>query len=103
MATNLSDPLGVDLAVSDDLDPHFRLCHGNENLSLALCRRLSSPSGCLESIGDDPNYGYDLPGQLNTEETDPKDLSIINGSARAEMLKDPRVQDVSPQTIAVTD
>jgi hypothetical protein len=101
MAT--SDPLGVDLAISDDLDPNFRLCHGNENLSLALCRRLSSPPGCLESIGDDPNYGYDIPGHLNTETTDPGALSIISGAARAEMLKDPRVQDVQPQIIAIPD
>jgi hypothetical protein len=98
-----SDPLGVDLKVSDDIDPNFRLCHGNENLSLALCRRLSSPPGCLESIGDDPNYGYDIPGHLNMETSGPGDLAIINGASRAEMLKDPRVQDVSPQTISIPD
>jgi hypothetical protein len=101
MAT--SDPLGVDLAVTDDIDPTFRLCHGAENLSNALCRRLSSPSGCLESIGDDPDYGYDLPGQLNSEETRSSDLARISGAVKAEMLKDPRVQDVQPQIIAVTD
>lgn len=98
-----SDPLGIDLAVTDDLDPHFRLCHGNENLSNALLRRITTPPGSLASIGDDPNYGYDLPGHLNSETTSPRDLATINGAVRAEMLKDPRVQDVSPQTIAVPE
>ena len=98
-----SDPLGIDLAVTDDLDPHFRLCHGNENLSNALLRRITTTAGALESIGDDPDYGYDLPGQLNSEVTTPGALAAINGAARAEMLKDPRVQDVSPQAIAVPE
>jgi hypothetical protein len=98
-----SDPLGIDLAVTDDIDPHFRLCHGNENLSNALLRRVTSAPGSLETIGDDPDYGYDLPGQLNTETTTPADLAAINGAVKFEILKDPRVQDVSPQAIAVRD
>jgi hypothetical protein len=98
-----SDPLGIDLSVTTDMDPHFRLCHGNENLSNALARRLSTASGALESIGDDPDYGYDLPGQLNSETTGPGDLAAINAAVRAELLKDPRVQDVRPQLFGVPD
>lgn len=97
---SMTDTLGIDIVATDDIDPHFRLCRGNENLAYAQCRRISSSPGCLESIGDDPNYGYNLPGHLNSELTRPSDLAAINGAARAEMLKDPRVQDVRPQIVA---
>lgn len=98
-----SDPLGVDLACTGDLDPHFRLCYGIENLSNAMCRRLSCTAGALESVGDDPTYGYNLPDQLNLEFSSDATLAIINSSARNEMLKDPRVQSLTTQAIAVPD
>jgi hypothetical protein len=102
MATT-SDPLGIDIACSGDLDPHFRLCHGAENLSNALCRRLSCAAGALESIGDDPSYGFNVADHLNLETSDDSALAAINASARNEMLKDPRVQSITSQAIAVPD
>lgn len=101
MAT--SDPLGIDIACTTDLDPHFRLCHGNENLSNALLRRLSCTPGALASIGDDPNYGYDVVGQLNSESSDPGAMAAIGAACRAQMLQDPRVQEAAPQVISVPD
>lgn len=98
-----SDPLGIDIACTSDLDPNFRLCYGAENLSNALCRRLSCSPGALDSIGDDPAYGYNLPDQLNLETSDTSYLAIINASARNEMLKDPRVQSLTTQAISVPD
>lgn len=101
MAT--SDPLGIDIACAGDLDPHFRLCHGAENLSNALCRRLSADAGSLQSIGDDPDYGFNVPDHLNFETTDDGALAAINARARNEMLKDPRVSGLASQLIVVPD
>jgi hypothetical protein len=98
-----SDPLGIDIACTTDLDPHFRLCYGAENLANALTRRLNCTPGAMDSIGDDPNYGYDLPGQLNSESADQGALGAVNASCQSEILKDPRVQLVEPQLIAVAD
>jgi hypothetical protein len=98
-----TDPLGIDISATSDLDPHFRLVRGNENLSNALLRRGSCTPGALESIGDDPNYGYDLVGQLNSERSDAGSLAEIASGYRAQMLQDPRVQTAWPQVIAIPD
>jgi len=99
--TTTSDPLGVDIVATLDLDPTFRLCFGQENLANACIRRLNSEDGCLAEIGGDPEYGYDIRAQLNNESTDPHALGSINAQVRAELLKDPRIQDAAPQAIAV--
>ena len=99
--TITSDPLGVDIVATLDLDPTFRLCRGQENLGNACIRRLNSEEGCLAEIGGDPEYGYDVRAQLNNESTDPHALGSINARVRAELLKDPRIQDAAPQTISV--
>ena len=96
-----SDPLGIDIVAALDLDPTFRLCHGEENLANACIRRLNSEEGCLAEIGGDPEYGYDIRAQLNNESTDPHALGSINAAARSELLKDPRILDAAPQVVAV--
>ena len=44
--TTTSDPLGIDVAATLDLDPTLRLCFGQENLANACLRRLNSVEGC---------------------------------------------------------
>jgi len=88
----VSDPLGIDILAGPDLDPTFRLCHGTENIQNALMRRLSTPAGALEELGDDPEYGYDVPGQLNNDFSGVAGLAGISSQAQAEVNKDPRVQ-----------
>lgn len=87
-----SDPLGIDISAGPDLDPTFRLCRGTENMQNALMRRLSTPAGALEELGDDPEYGYDVPGQLNNDFSGIAGLAGISSQAQAEVNKDPRVQ-----------
>lgn len=87
-----SDPLGIDIVAGPDLDPTFRLCYGTENMQNALLRRLSTPAGALEELGDDPEYGYDVPGQLNNDFSGVAGLAGISSMAQAEVNKDPRVQ-----------
>lgn len=87
-----SDTLGIDISAGPDLDPTFRICHGTENIQNALMRRLSTPAGALEELGDDPEYGYDVPGQLNNDFSGVAGLAGISSQAQAEVNKDPRVQ-----------
>jgi hypothetical protein len=95
-----SDPLGIDLAITTDIDPTFRMCYGEENLGNACLRRLNTEEGALADIGDDPDYGYDVRGEINSESTGVGNLARINGRVRQELLKDPRIQEMSPQVIA---
>jgi len=92
MASN--DPLGVDLDVTSDLDPHFRLTYGQRNLGNALLRRLNARAGCLASIGDDPNYGYDLAGAVLSE-GDGSTTAAIIAEVDEQLNQDERVQRVT--------
>jgi hypothetical protein len=82
------------------LDPTFRLCSGQENLANACLRRLNCEEGCLAEIGGDPNYGYNVRGNLNSESRDPGALGEIKAAVRSEVLKDLRVLGASPEVIA---
>lgn len=101
MAT--SSVLGVDVMVTTDIDPLFRLCSGQTNLACALSRRLNSEAGCLADIGDDPDYGYDLRSQLLDETSDSGALGRVAGSVRAELLKDQRVTLTNVQIFTIED
>lgn len=95
-----SDPLGVDLAVTMDLDPSFRLCSGLKNYQNAIMRRLSSPRGCMESIGGDPNYGEDVRSHLNGEDRDGGELGRISAACVAQINQDPRTMVSKVQTVS---
>lgn len=86
--------LGVDLDVVSDLNPSFILCSGFRNLGNAIARRLSTPPGALALIGDDPDYGYDLRGQLNAEMSQ-EEIGRIGTDIETEVMKDDRVQSAS--------
>jgi hypothetical protein len=81
--------IGVDLNVLEDMDPNFGLCDGPQNLANAELRRVNTESGSLELIGDDPNYGLDILGQLNASFT-LAELASVGPQIEAEMTKDPR-------------
>lgn len=85
------DPLGVDIAALDDLDPTFSLVSGRANLVRALARRLTTPRGSLQS---DPDYGLDLRtlvgGAFSAD-----DLRRLEAEVGAELRRDPRVVDAT--------
>ena len=96
------DLLGVDIYAVDDMEPTCRLVWGKANLEAALLRRLQSREGCLVSIGGDPDYGYDVPGEMN-DDGDPGTLAGINAQAQNEIEKDPRVQSASTQIVSTVE
>jgi phage baseplate assembly protein W len=60
---------------------------GRTCLAQAMARRLSTPRGRLIY---DPNYGYDLTGEINDDVT-PRDIARITANVNTECLKDERV------------
>jgi hypothetical protein len=95
-----SEPLGIDLRVTTDLDPTFRLCRGQENLNCALLRRLNTEAGALAEIGGNPDYGYDVGGELDNEQTGQASLARVHARVTAELMKDPRVQAVDARVVS---
>jgi len=85
---------GHDLALLTDLDPVQSEVSGLANLLRALVRRLQCPLGGL--IGD-PNYGYDLVGEVD-DDIDTSDLGRIASNIDREFVKDERV--TSSTTVA---
>jgi len=94
MTNNAGDPLGVDIYSAGGFPLRMRLSYGRENHEAALARRLSSDEGCLESIGDDPDYGYNL-NSLVQADWSPGALAAEGSRVSAEMLKDARTQSAS--------
>lgn len=86
-----SSELGVDFDVLDDMRSSFVLCGGYRNLGNAIARRLSTPSGALAAVGDDPDYGYDLRGLLGEDLTD-SEIQALGARIQQEVMKDERVQ-----------
>jgi hypothetical protein len=76
--------LGTCMTCVTDIRPSMatgRRCHGE-----AIARRYQTPRGGLI---DDPNYGFDLTGELNDDVTQ-ADIARISSGAEAEALKDER-------------
>lgn len=90
--------LGSDLSCVSDLDPHMGVVSGRTLLAQAIARRLQTPKGALL---DDPNYGYDLVGQLNSDIAQ-GDLGRIAAAVTAECQKDQRVFSASVTVVAAT-
>lgn len=89
--SNAGDPLGVDIFATNGFPLRMRLSYGQENIQAASLRRLSCDEGVLASIGDDPDYGYNLASHLN-EEFNPGGMAAIGARVSAELLKDSRIQ-----------
>jgi hypothetical protein len=96
------DPLGMDILAIDDMEPTCRLVWGFANLQAASMRRLSSKGGCLISIGGDPDYGLDLPGEAN-DEGSAAQLAGINSLAAHELEKDPRFHTAETQIVLTAE
>ena len=92
--SNAGDPLGVGIYCVSGFPLRMRLSYGRENFEAALARRLTSDEGCLESIGDDPDYGYNL-NSLIQADWSPGALAAEGSRVSAEMLKDARTQSAS--------
>lgn len=75
-----------------DVTPDFREVDPMSPAAIgdALLRRLVTQRGAL---WDDPDYGWDIRGRLNTGMTQ-AELDTVARQVRAECTKDPRVSDV---------
>jgi hypothetical protein len=93
--SNTGDPLGVDIHCTTGFPLRMRLAYGDENLGNAALRRLNADEGCLVSIGDDPNYGFNLAKKLNSTLDVPGDMAAIGARSAAELEKDPRLSRMS--------
>ena len=98
-----SDPLGIDIECTTDLDPHFRLARGTKNLGNALLRRLNADAGCLASIGGDANYGYNLADAVMADVSGQGALAVINAKVNAQLSMDERVQSVAARVVAAVE
>lgn len=78
---------GTTLSCVFDLDPMGATVSGLRTLSEAIVRRLTTPRGRLLT---DPNYGYDLQGELNDDVT-PQQAAAIGANVDHEVQKDQRV------------
>src|SRR5581483_10431962 len=83
------------------LDPLFTPVQGRLALAQALARRLSTPTGQLAFIGDDPDYGFDVRSYCNETVTDGT-LGEIAAQVTAQCLLDERVETADCQVTAVT-
>ncbi len=78
---------GTTLSCTFDLDPMGAVVSGLTALSQALVRRITTPRGRLLT---DPNYGYDVTGELNDDVTT-QQVAAIGSAMDQEFLKDQRV------------
>lgn len=102
---NIGDPLGCDIACTTGFPLRMRMCWGQENLGNAQIRRLNADEGSLASIGDDPDYGYNLADQINAsfDRSQPGALAAVGGRVRAELEKDVRINQAKARIIAGGD
>ena len=78
---------GSTISCTFDLDPMGATVSGLTALSQALIRRITTPRGRLLT---DPNYGYDITGELNDDVTT-QQVGAIGSNVDQEFLKDQRV------------
>lgn len=78
---------GTTLSCTFDIDPMGQTVSGLTALAQALIRRITTPRGRLLS---DPNYGYDIGGELEDDVTT-QQVNAIGANVDAEFLKDQRV------------
>lgn len=97
LPAQVNPPLGygTDLSCVSDLTAAMTEVTGRTALAEALARRLQTPRGGLI---DDPNYGYDVTGEIDDDLTT-RDIARIASQVDAECAKDERV--ISTTTTAV--
>ncbi len=78
---------GTTLSLTFDLDAMGATVSGLTALAQALIRRITTPRGRLLN---DPNYGYDIAGELEDDVTT-QQVAAIGANVDAEFLKDQRV------------
>lgn len=87
-----ADPLGCDLAWTDDLDATHRLESGTSQFAHDIFGRITCPNGRLI---DDEEYGIDVVQELLHRPLTPQMLAQFPRRIEAEILKDPRTDQVS--------
>jgi phage baseplate assembly protein W len=78
---------GTTLSCTFDIDPMGATVSGLAALGQALIRRITTPRGRLLN---DPNYGYDIAGELEDDVTT-QQVNAIAANVDQELLKDQRV------------
>ena len=90
--TQFAPDYGKGLSCTTDLDPMLRLVTGETLMANACVRRLFCRKGSLLS---DPLYGIDIRDFLASKFLTQSDVDRISSLAKAELLQDPRIADVS--------
>jgi phage baseplate assembly protein W len=86
--------LGSDIHAVTDLDGAFRVVSGRLAHAQAIARRLGTPRGDLERIGDDPDYGTDLRAYVGAD-VGPRVVFEVQSAVEREALKDERTLSAS--------
>ncbi len=90
--------LGTGLSCTTGLGTRWRYTSGQEHLAECLFRRMTTPRGVLERIGDDADWGYDVRAKLSAGQTQAQ-RDLIAEELRAELARDERVLDI---TVTIT-
>ena len=88
----MADRLGTDTDARDDLPLVDSQVSGIQNVFNALYRRLTTPTGALQFVGDDPTYGFAIQNLVNDVMT-PAQAHAYQSIIRSQIMKDPRVID----------
>jgi hypothetical protein len=99
----MADLYGVDVAALDDLPDPEQLVSEEENVAYALGRRLITPEGALEELGDpEPYDSLDL-NEYFAKRTDAQERATLAARATRVLSSDPRVRTVSVETSFAND
>lgn len=88
LGTDISTPVGSDGVI--DLDPTFAVVSGRTALVQALARAITTQTGVLAWIGDDPDYGMDVRDYLGGED-DARTTFVVASKVETTFLRDERV------------
>lgn len=87
-----NDELGVDLMVTDDLDPVHQVESGLSLFKHDIFHRITTPRG---TNPDDPDYGIDVREEILHKPLTPAEFQAIPRRVEGEIRKDPRTLKVS--------
>lgn len=73
-----------------------------DGIAESILRRLQTPPGWLDQIGDNPNYGCDVIGLLNAGVT-PVDLRAKEAEIKADCMSDDRIASLTVSVLSSDD
>lgn len=97
----MADDYGTDVQALDDLPDPEVLVSGDVNVGYALGRRLLTPPGAMDEIGEEEYDSIDLRGNLGARMST-QDVADLRSDASRALSADERVDDVSVDIDHVT-